>query len=79
MGNYKGLVTGIGNLLEEVRNQTYYQVNRILVQTYWEIGRRIVEFEQGGKKKARFGEKLLDKLSKDLKLQCGRVLVEETC
>lgn len=72
MQNYSGLVLGIGNILEEARNRTYYQVNRILVKTYWEIGRRIVQFEQLGEGKARYGKNLIDKLSKDLKLQYGK-------
>jgi len=30
-------------------------VNNILVNTYWQIGKHIVEFEQGGKEKATYG------------------------
>jgi hypothetical protein len=43
-----------------------------LVQTYWQIGRHIVEFEQGGKEKAEYGSELLNKLSKDLTFACGK-------
>jgi hypothetical protein len=43
-----------------------------MTATYWEIGRRIVEFEQGGKKRAKYGEGLLDKLAMDLTARFGR-------
>ena len=51
-GNYKGLIKDIGKILEESRNNAFRAVNEILVKTYWEIGRRIVVFEQQGKEKA---------------------------
>jgi hypothetical protein len=43
-----------------------------LVQTYWEIGRYIVEFEQRGKEKAEYGSQLFDRLSKDLTQAYGK-------
>jgi predicted nuclease of restriction endonuclease-like (RecB) superfamily len=43
-----------------------------MVQTYWEIGQYIVEFEQGGSLKAKYGKALLENLSKDLSLQHGK-------
>ena len=69
---YNGLISDIGSLLEQSKKRAYSQINQILVQTYWEIGRRIVEFEQGGEIRAKLGIRLLDKLSKDLKLQYGK-------
>ena len=69
---YIDLIKGVGILLEESRKKVYYEVNSILVKTYWEIGRRIVEFEQRGKEKAEYGSVLLDRLSMDLKLRYGK-------
>lgn len=63
---YTDLITEIGSLLQKGREQAALSVNTILVQTYWLVGRHIVEFEQGGKEKAEYGSKLLDQLSKDL-------------
>ena len=57
---YAGLVTGISDLLEHARRMSARSVNSILTATYWEIGRRIVEFEQGGKARAEYGEALLE-------------------
>ena len=43
-----------------------------MTATYWEIGRRIVEFEQGGEKRAEYGEALLQRLAQDLNAKFGR-------
>jgi hypothetical protein len=43
-----------------------------MTATYWEIGRRVVEFEQGGSKKAEYGERLIYRLSNDLTKRFGR-------
>ena len=69
---YKKLVTQIGTLLAESRKQVFQAVNSTLVNTYWQIGRHIVEFEQGGKAKAQYGAELLDNLAKDLTAQYGK-------
>jgi len=69
---YNQLITSVGVLLEQARKEVYSQVNNILVKTYWEIGKMIVELEQKGEEKAEYGEKLLDKLSCDLKLRYGK-------
>lgn len=66
------LVSDIGQLLENGRINALHSVNTIIVQTYWGIGRRIIEFEQEGKIKADYGSKLLKKLSADLMLKYGK-------
>jgi predicted nuclease of restriction endonuclease-like (RecB) superfamily len=43
-----------------------------MTATYWDIGRRIVEFEQGGRRKAEYGEELVKRLSEDLTTKFGR-------
>jgi hypothetical protein len=65
-GDYTGLLTGVSELLEQARHAAARSVNQILTATYWEIGRRIVEFEQKGAYRAEYGESLLRRLSKDL-------------
>lgn len=69
---YSDLVKQIGDLLQQGRQQVAKSVNLILVQTYWRIGRYIVEYEQGGKEKAEYGSFLFDQLSKDLTIQFGK-------
>ncbi|CAL1521274.1 PDDEXK nuclease domain-containing protein [Chitinophaga sp. MM2321] len=69
---YKQLVSGIGQLLATGRKNAAQQINTILVYTYWEIGRYIVEYEQKGSEKAEYGSQLFDKLSKDLTASYGK-------
>jgi len=70
--SYENLIAGIGNLLVTAREQAASQINIILVQTYWEIGRYIVEYEQKGNEKAEYGSQLFERLSKDLTQTYGR-------
>jgi predicted nuclease of restriction endonuclease-like (RecB) superfamily len=70
--NYSAWSGGIAALLEEARRQSARSVNAILTATYWEIGRRIVEFEQRGVNRAGYGEETLRRLSQDLTKRFGR-------
>ncbi len=69
---YGQLIGGIQALLSTARRGAARAVNGILVATYWEIGRRIVLFEQGGSARADYGEALLVRLSDDLTSRLGR-------
>jgi len=70
--HYKNLIGQIGLLLHEGRQKASQTINSILVQTYWEIGKYIVEFEQGGKERAEYGSQLFDRLSRDLTSLYGK-------
>src|SRR5437867_5760833 len=69
---YGGVIGGIAELLEASRRVASRSVNALMTATYWEIGRRIVEFEQRGKKRAEYGEELLQRLAQDLTARFGR-------
>lgn len=69
---YGGLLQGVVELLEEARRFSARSVNAVMTATYWEVGRRIVEFEQGGKTKPAYGEEVIDRLSEDLRARLGR-------
>ena len=69
---YDCLITSIGQTLESGRKQAAYAVNHTIVQTYWEIGRQIVEFEQKGNERAEYGSNLLNRLSQDLSTRYGK-------
>ena len=69
---YDGLLTGVSELLEQARHAAARSVNQILTATYWEIGRRIVEFEQKGSEKPGYGEEVIDRLAFDLTHRFGR-------
>lgn len=62
----------IKTLMDRARNEVAREVNNILVQTYWEIGRIIVEDEQGREQRAEYGKELLKDLSKRLTREYGR-------
>ena len=69
---YGNLLSGISGILTEARRSAVKSVNSILTATYWEIGRRIVEFEQRGKRRADYGDKLTKRLEVDLRKRFGR-------
>ena len=69
---YASLVVGITELLETARRTSARTVNAILTSTYWEIGHRVVEFEQKGQKRAKYGAAVLERLSSDLTKKFGR-------
>ena len=50
-------------VLESARAGAYRAVNAAMVQAYWHVGRLIVEHEQGGAKRAAYGEAVLDDLA----------------
>ena len=70
--NYNNIHAGIVELLKTARSAAARNVNSIMTATYWEIGRRIVMFEQGGEHRAEYGEQLIEQLSGDLTRQFGR-------
>lgn len=70
--DYSGIRADIVALLESARHAAARSVNALMTATYWEIGRRIVEFEQGGRDRAIYGEALIERLSADLSTRFGR-------
>jgi hypothetical protein len=72
VAEYSSLVGGISELLEAAWHASARAVNALMTATYWEIGRRIVVFEQHGRQRAEYGERLLEKLSSDLTARFGR-------
>lgn len=70
--SYENLVSDIVGLLEKSRSTAVRQINEIMIDTYWHVGKYIVEFEQEGREKAIYGSGLLKKLSADLKSRLGK-------
>lgn len=65
-------VQEIKQLLRSARSYVASQVNTIMVSTYFEIGRRIVEQEQNGSPRAGYGENVLKELSEKLTQEFGK-------
>jgi predicted nuclease of restriction endonuclease-like (RecB) superfamily len=72
--DYTDLLARVSTVLEQGRRSAARTVNAVLAATYWQIGRHIVEHEQGGKRKAGYGEELLQRLADDLTVRFGRGL-----
>jgi len=68
----KNLYESIKQLIEQARSNIYKTVNSVLVITYWEIGKKIVEEEQLGEKRAEYGSELLKELSQKLTNDFGK-------
>jgi predicted nuclease of restriction endonuclease-like (RecB) superfamily len=69
---YGTVLAGVVELLDSARLASARVVNTLMTATYWEIGRRIVEHEQAGQKRAGYGEEVVSKFSKDLTQRFGR-------
>lgn len=65
-------VEGIKQLVEDARMKSYAAVNAVMLDTYWNIGRRIVEQEQQGKSRADYGAQLLSLLANELTATYGK-------
>jgi hypothetical protein len=70
--NYDNIHAGIVELLKTARSATARNVNSIMTAVYWEIGRRIVNSDQGGAVRANYGDQLIKQLANDLSAQFGR-------
>jgi predicted nuclease of restriction endonuclease-like (RecB) superfamily len=70
--DYDSVLSGVVELLDMARRASARVVNTLMTATYWEIGRRIVEHEQAGQKRAGYGEEVVSKFSKDLTHRFGR-------
>jgi predicted nuclease of restriction endonuclease-like (RecB) superfamily len=69
---YSTLINDLASFIEQGRKAAARYVNTALVATYWLIGWKIVEYEQKGKKRAEYGEVLLERLAKDLTNKFGK-------
>lgn len=61
----------IKDILIQARHKAYASINSVMVEAYWNVGRRIVEEEQRGKKRAGYGQRLIEKLSHNLTKELG--------
>ena len=69
---YSALVNDIGTVLNAGKQKAIRAILNEQLNTNWEIGRHIVEFEQQGSAKSDYKSYLLDKLSVDLTISYGK-------
>ena len=67
----------IKELLYSAKNRVYQTINTTMTQTYFQIGKRIVEEEQGGETRAEYGSALLKNLSSELIKEFGKGYSEQ--
>lgn len=70
--SYVKLLDQVGETLNKGRTKLSAVLKGIMLETYWEIGRNIVEYEQAGNAKAEYGSEMLSRLSKDLTARYGK-------
>ena len=67
--NFFERITG---LLKQARNSVIRTINHTMIQTYYEVGKLIVEEEQNGKDRAEYGKQLIEELSVRLNQEFGK-------
>ena len=70
--DYGLLLEQISGTFKQGQAQAAQAVDAVLTETYWQVGRHIVEFEQAGQARAAYGKALLEALARDLGLRHGR-------
>jgi predicted nuclease of restriction endonuclease-like (RecB) superfamily len=66
------LLGSLRALIQQARTQALRSVDAIQVHTCWQVGRHIVEFEQGGERRAAYGKRLLPDLALALTTEFGK-------
>jgi len=69
---YRHLLNKISDTYSQGRVRAAQAVNAQLIETYWQVGRHIVEFEQAGHARAQYGAALIQNLAADLGLRHGK-------
>jgi predicted nuclease of restriction endonuclease-like (RecB) superfamily len=70
--NTKNFYEQIKNILQKARDTAYKQVNFIMVEAYWNIGKQIVNQEQNGEDRAKYGKYIIKELSLRLTEDFGK-------
>ena len=70
--DYQQLIGYITNDYQQGQQRAVQAVNTQLIETYWQVGRRIVEFEQNGQQRAEYGKALITQLAQDLTQLLGK-------
>lgn len=64
-------IARIREILLKARHEALQSVNSVMVAAYWQVGREIVEEEQRGEKRARYGTALMGGLAEALTAEFG--------
>lgn len=64
--NSTDIIADLKQIIEQARVDAYASVNMLMIRSYWLVGQRIVEEEQGGATRAKYGKALLKNLAMEL-------------
>ena len=70
--SYQAIFGDVSKIIDAARDRAARSVNAAMTAAYWQIGRRIVEFEQAGEERAEYGDALIERLAEDLTGRFGR-------
>jgi predicted nuclease of restriction endonuclease-like (RecB) superfamily len=71
-GGYQQLLAKISDTYTQGQVRAAQAVNAQLVETYWQVGQHMVDFEQAGQARAEYGKALVNTLAADLSLRHGK-------
>jgi predicted nuclease of restriction endonuclease-like (RecB) superfamily len=66
------LLTSIKEVIHQARDKAFRNTNSVLLDMYWQIGRLIVENDQQGKSKAKYGKEVIKNLAQTLTIEFGK-------
>lgn len=69
---YQSVIADVKSIISSGMESAYNAANRAMVSTYWNVGRRIVEQEQSGNQRAKYGAAIMDALAAELTKEYGK-------
>ena len=69
---YQSIVSDIKSIITAGTRTAYNSVNKAMILTYWNVGKRIIEQEQNGNERAEYGKGLIDSLADELTKEFGK-------
>ncbi|MCC5946081.1 MAG: DUF1016 family protein [Bernardetiaceae bacterium] len=66
------LITDLRRILHQTQQQSYQNVNTLMLNAYWQMGKRIVQEEQAGRQRAVYNRKTLQLISSELSEEFGK-------
>ena len=69
--SFKLLLSDVRQIIENGLQQAYHSVNQTMLHTYWNVGKRIIEDEQHGNRRAEYGKQQIKHLAGELVPQYG--------
>ena len=69
--SFNTLLSDVRQIIENGLQQAYHSVNQAMLNTYWNVGKRIIEDEQHGNRRAEYGKQQIKHLSEELLPQYG--------